>query len=190
MITEYPSKERIYGYNPTTGESEPIWKDNATGSIVQIEIPHAAIHFGKYFSDTGKLTIANGASFDHLLITPAPGGKLVHLRLFLFAATSAPIYHYLYEDATVSANGTAHSGENFNRNFSSATLGLYHAPTVTTTGTLIHTSGIIGTKQSGGAGETSGTEWVLKQNSKYLSRLTNNSGGSADLIYVIEWYEL
>src|SRR3990172_4423887 len=137
MIEQYPKTDLIYGKNPASGVSEEIWKDVFTGAIVQIEIPHAAIHLGKYFVHTGVSTISNGASFDHLIIPPSAGGKFIHLRVFLFDTTSAPLVATLYEDTTVSANGTSHAGHNFNRNFDGATLALYHGPTITALGTEI-----------------------------------------------------
>lgn len=188
--TEFPETTKIFGQNSSTGAREAIWKDTLSGALVDIEIPHAAIHLGKYFSHSGLITLANGASYDHLLITPGGGGKLIHLRLFVISGTSTPVTHLFYEGTTVSANGTSVPGYNFNRNFSNATLGLYHTPTVTTTGTALHTVQIIGSKQNGGVGETSGTEWVLTTGTTYLSRMTNVSGGSSDLSYLMEWYEL
>lgn len=185
-----PMPVAIQGKNSSTGAHEDVWKDAFTGAIVQIEIPHAAIHIGKYFSHSGIVTVANNASYEHLIRTPAPGGKWIHFRLFLFDTTSAPIRHFLYEDAVVTSAGTVQVGYSFNRNFANATVGLYHTPTLSADGTLIHTAQIAGTKQSGGAGQTSGTEWVLKQGADYLSRITNVSGQSADIGYIAEWYEL
>jgi len=180
----------IQGINPLSGATEAIWKDAYTGAIAQIDIAHAAIHLGKYFSHSGVVSVLNGASYDHLIITPDVGGKYIHFRLFLFDTTNAPILHQLYEDATVSNNGTVITGLNFNRTLPNATLGVYHTPTVTGTGTIIHTAQVTGSKQNGGAGQTSGTEWILKQGAKYLSRVTNNSGLTASVGYVAEWYEL
>jgi hypothetical protein len=176
--------------NSSTGAGEEIWKDAYTGSIVQIDIAHAAIHLGKYFSHSGIVNVANGASFNHLFIPPSPGGKFIHLRLFILTSSAAPIEHRLFEGTTVSANGTAQTGYNFNRNHANATMPLYHTPTITADGTAIHTNLTSGSKQAGGAGETSGTEWVLVQGTTYMSRITNVSGAAADVGYTMEWYEL
>ena len=187
-----PIPSLAMGENPLTGVPENIWKDAYTGSIVQIDIPHAAIHIGKYFSHSGIVSVpgTGTTTYDHLIVTPSLGGAYVHLRVFVISSSSAPVEHRLYEGTTTSANGTAQIGFNFNRNYPNATLGLYHSPTITGLGTLIHTSNVVGTKQTGGAGETSGTEWVLLQGTKYLSRITNTSGSTASIGYLMEWYEL
>lgn len=183
-------RSQIHGLNPNSGNVEEIWKDAFTGSIVQIEIPHAAIHLGKYFSHSGVITLGNGETYNHLIKTPAPGGKYIHFRMFSFASTSAPVVHRFYESPTVIAEGTSQTGLNFNRNHSNATLGLYHAPTLSANGTLLDTKVAVGTIGAGGLGQTSGTEWVLLQGAYYLSSVTNDSGDSADIGYTAEWYEL
>lgn len=193
MQTEYPAKYRIYGSNPSTGEDEAIWKDPYTGAIVEIDIAHEAIHLGKYFSHSGIISgLANNASYDHLFVTPSVGGAHIHLRIFLINASSAPVSLYFYENTTTSNNGTAQVGYNFNRNSANATIGLYHTPTITGVGTLINTVYIAAPTAgiNSGVGQTSGTEWVLKQGAKYLSRITNNSGSSSNIGYIVEWYEL
>lgn len=189
-VTYYRQQTGVCGQNSLSGASEEIWKDAYTGSIVQIEIPHAAIHLGRYFSYSGVVTVANNASYDHLIRTPAPGGKAIHLRLFLFNADNAPISHTLYEEPTITDAGTLQIGRNFNRNYANATVEMRTAPTVTTPGAMLHTIRVVGSKQAGGAGHTSGTEWVLKPGTDYLSRVTNLSGVSTDIDYIAEWYEL
>ncbi len=181
---------KMFGTNSSTGATEAIWKDPFTGAVVNIDIPHEAIHIGKYFSYSAKIAIANTASYDHLLVIPSAGGKFIHLRLFLISGDSTPLDLILYEGTTVTANGTLQTGYNFNRNFSNSTLSVYTSPTVTTTGTQINIAMIIGSKQNGGVGESSGTEWVLLPSTNYLVRITNNSGGASNVSVRVEWYEL
>lgn len=182
----------LFGENPITLLDEQIWKDVFTGALVQIEISHEAIHLGRYFQHSNVVSVANGANSDWLLITPdiSIGGPYVHLRLFQFDASGAPISFKLYEDTTTSANGTAQSTYNFNRNYTDGVLGVYLTPTIITLGTQLVSGQISGTKQAGGSGQTSGTEWVLKSNTKYLIRLTNSSGSVASIGFNLEWYEL
>lgn len=33
-------------------------------------------------------------------------------------------------------------------------------------------------------------EWILASGTSYLSRITNNSGGSVNIGYTIDWYEM
>ena len=188
--TNATQKTQIFWLNPNNLEVEEIWKDAISWSIVQIEISHAAIHLGKYFSHSWLESIANGASFDHLIVTPSLWWKMIHLRVFLFDTTSAPIQHTLYEDGVVSNNWTQIVWQNFNRNWANATMWLYHTPTITTIGNEINTTQITWTKQIWWSWQTSWTEWVLKEGSNYISRITNNSWGIASVGYIAEWYEL
>jgi hypothetical protein len=190
MITRYPTRTDIYGKNPSTGASEAIWKDPVVGAMVQIDTAHEAIHLGKYFNHGGTYSVANGATYDHLLRTPAVGGKFIHLRLFTFSSTSAPLFVDFREAPTNTALGSLQTCYNFNRNFSNATLLVYHQPTITALGTKLNGDIVAGTKQSGGNDASSGTEWVLLQGTDYLLRVTNSSGGSADIGFSMEWYEL
>ena len=180
----------ILGQNPVTGEFGFVWKDVYTGGLVTVPIEHAAIHLGIYFSHSGVITLAPGAEFLHLFKTPAAGGKHIHLRTFIFDATSAPLLHRLYEAPTVTAEGTARAGVNFNRNAGASVMGLFHFPTISANGELLGTNLVTGTEVTGGHGASSGTEWPLKPGTYYLSSIRNDSVITTDVAYACEWYEL
>lgn len=167
----------------------PLPVDSATGAVQTIDWEHSRIHSSKAFLVNGKHTIANGASLDILLSNPA--GNYPHLRAATANVTGAPFDVCIYEAPTVSANGTAATARNLNRN-SAATANLlaYTGPTVTGTGTELECSIVPGAKQTGGSGiDNIQMEWVLKANTLYLVRFTNNSGGSEDASIKLFWYE-
>lgn len=184
-----PGRVTICGRNSATGYETPVRVDGYQAALHVIDSRHARIHAGEFFSHTGKQSLTNGASFDHLLVTPA-ADAYVHLNVFGLDCSGAPIEHYLYEGATVSANGSVSTATNQNR--LSATvpdLAIYHTPTVTGTGTQIHYELVPGAKQSGGIGRTEFNEWILASSTNYLSRVTNLSGGTITLGYELLWYE-
>ena len=95
----------------------------------------------------------------------------------------------LFEAPTVSSNGTAMPVINLSRAAGNTSLTVaYHTPTITTDGTLLHTSHLPagGTFFGGGRGGTdgfpNGGEWLLAAGTLYLIRVsfaaaTANVGG-------------
>jgi hypothetical protein len=70
-----------------------------------------------------------------------------------------------------------------------------HTPTISDLGTqidyaLMPTLSAVGSNVGGVTGPDIGEEWVLKPSTKYLLRLTNNSGGAVDVGFHLFWYEL
>lgn len=167
----------------------PLPVDSISGAVQSIEYEHSRIHSGKGFLFNGKHTVANGASAYHLLDNPA--ASYPHLRVFAVTASSGPMDIEFYEGATTSASGTAVTPVNYNRNSATtAALACYNGPTVTTPGTLLAYMLITGTKHESGSGDSGGqTEWILKPSTKYLAKLTNNSGSSVTYALKLFWYE-
>lgn len=149
---------------------------------------HQAIHSGTLFSHNNSHSIANGASYDHLLITDS---KDCHFRKVSVTATAAPIHAYVYEAPTTSANGSAASVINRNRQSVTAnTALLYEGPTVSATGTEIdYLLLAVAGKEGGGSQESFAEELVLNNATEYLIRVTNNSGSTATVAINFNWYE-
>lgn len=153
----------------------------------------ALIHQGKGFAHYNQHSVANGATLDHLWITPSD--KEIHLREWSVKSSVGPVSIIAYEDTTVSNNGTVEAVGCLSRiqNITSK-LQLYHTPTVTGVGNQLLQDFIGPT--GGGAHVTVGSaasnplEWVLKKNSKYMLRVTNNSGSTADVVIFFYWYEI
>jgi len=170
--------------DPNTGLPRP------DGAVVAISTEHARTHDGKAFMRTQRFTLANGASHDVLL---DPAGAIPHLRMMVLGSTSTPVRAALYEDPTTSANGTLANGLNMNR-LSATVPGMqcYSGPTVSAAGNLLEDGDIVGAakKEGGVASDSAETEWILNLAKKYLLRVTNNSGASADLLLKLFWYEV
>jgi hypothetical protein len=156
-----------------------------------IQEQHRLIHDGMMFHASGRaVDVGVGANYDVLINVPA--GLYPHMQKLLWTLESGPCDLKVYEGATTSADGTTITAFNLNR-ISSITPDLVgtHTPTVTGVGTLIHdryvaTAG----KDTGLVAVTAGEEWILQPDTKYLIRLTNNTGSILDLGFEMSWYEL
>lgn len=94
----------------------------------------------------------------------------------------------VYEGIT-STEGTGITEFNRNRNSATeATCVVVHTPTVSNTGTLLRTKHF-GTGKTAGVETHENDEWVLKQNTKYLIRLTNATTSANYCTLVLNWYE-
>jgi hypothetical protein len=155
------------------------------------------IHDGMFFNASGIVTgIAAGANFDILIQMPA--GTFGHLTLVEYSVESGPVDLKFYEDSTVSATGTLVNVRNHNRvnPTDASNADVYHTPTITDIGTLLHERYI----PASGAGGTSGllvsgedSEWVLGDPvsaKNYVWRLTNNDTGSIRVGFHFNGYEL
>jgi hypothetical protein len=169
--------------------------DQFAHALTVIQEQHRVSHDGFMYHASGKvLALGNGATQDFLMAVPA--GTFPHLQRFSLNTGRGDIDVLVYEATTTSADGSANGEMNVNRNSSNTpdnvlTLG----PTVTGVGTLIHTNWIPPT--GSGVGSAAGVldvqlgeEWILKPSTKYLFRVTNESGGAIDLRYEFVWYEL
>ena len=161
-----------------------------------IQEPHRMSHDGFMFHASGKqLAIANGADADFLMSVPA--GAYPHVQRVRLDTEAGDIDLKMYEGVTTSADGSALPVQNVNRNSSlTPDAAIFGGPTVTDLGTLFHTHWVpptgAGVGSSTGVMDISafGEEWILAPATKYLFRITNNSGGALDLRWEFVWYEI
>ncbi len=151
-------------------------------------------HDGFVHHTSGKQTgIANGASVDFLMVTGAAAPHIQRVELNLEAGD---IDLVMYEGVTTSDDGGALTQYTTNRNSEHQPDAVtYGGPTITDLGTPFHTLWVPPT--SSGVGNSvgvldvnQGEEWILKPNTKYAFRITNNSGGIITLAYEFVWYEV
>ena len=174
---------RIYDIN---GNSLRL--DRSTGGILTIEYDHHEIHAGSHFMFTDSVEL-DAAAIQNYLITTPDTTKWCH---FTFSATGSAITHVEFFKDTDRIGTTLQ--EVFNNNQNSDTVaGLTVHKGVsggTTDGTRIYT---LKSGAAAGASRTPvafnrGNEIVLKQNTKYIMRVT--SGTNDNLTNVeFEWYE-
>ncbi len=151
--------------------------------IIVNTIEHSRIHEGKHFyAYRNELGVGMGTNRDFLLITPNTSTR-IHL---FFDINSTKIFsYYLYEGTTVSANGTAMTALNNERNSANAaSLLVYRAPTITTVGTELLSNNTNALRTF-----SRDEEFVLKQNTLYLLRLTSNDNNN-NIFTELVWYEI
>ena len=170
--------------------------DDLTGAAVAIEELHHMVHEGFVFHGSGKVTGMVDANVDDFLIVTA-ANNIPHVQSFNLSFGSGDIDVQVYEGATASDDGTPESLFNTNRNsLITPDLVMNSAPTITGVGTLIHTGWVvptaagIGQSPEGITAEGTGEEWILKPSTKYLVRITNNSGDTIDYRWEILFYEI
>lgn len=160
--------------------------DASTHALEVIEYEHHEIHSGSSFYVTYTVDLGNGASQDILLVTPDTT-KWAHMVGSVTTESEAHVY--FYEDTTTSNDGTAMTEFNRNRNSgTAATVVATYTPTVTGVGTLIWESHF-GSGRGVGGGARSENEFVLKQNTKYMLRVTNATANANYIAIAINWYE-
>ena len=171
---EYGNITRILGDN--------IFK----GALITIPAEHHEIHCADSYEASLVEVLGNGDTLDVLIIVPNEGltetepglqqdKKQYHFKGNVESELDSTVE--FFEGVAVTDNGTQVDVFNRNRNASPAIyndfLGVYTAPTVTSTGTRLLVKRIGSGKKVGGS-ETRADELILKDNTIYLLRVTNN----------------
>jgi len=169
--------------------------DSLSGASPVISEPHYLGHLGfVYHMDHKSTGLADGSAYD--IFIKGAVGSYPHIHKWRTMTGAGDVDVVLYEGTTVSADGTSISVENTNRNSTNTNaITFFHTPTVTAAGTVIHELWVppssTGTGQShAGANAEQGEEWILKTETDYLIRTTNNSGSTIDLYQEILFYEI
>jgi hypothetical protein len=148
------------------------------------------------FHASGKITGILDAGVQDFLIA-VPAGVFPHMQRFNMSVGGGDVDIVLHEGTTTSADGTVTPTFTTNRN-SAKVAGTVVSidPTVTGVGTVIATQWVpptaagVGQTHDGVSEVNNGEEWIAKPSTKYLLRLTNNSGSTIDLRYEVLWYEI
>lgn len=164
--------------------------DPRVHAMTMIEEEHRMIHDGflSYVS-INLPAIPNLGISDGLIVT---GAIPPHVKRLQVAASLGPISVDFFEDTVVGVQGTPVPVINANRLTSNVSLVTAFAnPTVTTPGTSLGTLLIPGGSIFEGVIGTTGVinELLIKPNSNYLIRLTNNSGATIEGNATLVWYE-
>lgn len=170
--------------------------DQYTGALTVIAETHRMTHEGFVFHADRKVTGLADAGTDDMLIA-VPAATFPHMHRIRINTGKGDIDITLYEGTTTSADGTAVTSFVTNRNSANTPdVVITHTPTVTGVGTAIHSAWIpptatgVGQSAEGVRGAEQGEEWLLKPSTKYLLRVTNNSGSTIDLWVELLWYEI
>ena len=68
------------------------------------------------------------------------------------------------------------------------TTAIYNAPTISAPGTLL-TRRYVGSGKSSGGGTRDNNEFILKQNTAYLLRITEGNVANTNINWELDWYE-
>jgi len=178
----------IRGFRSSDSTAQPIRLDRGTNTLQTIDYAHHEIHAGSHFFYTDSVELASAATQVYLITTPNTT-KWPHL-LFFFDGSAITQWQF-YEGAD--RNGTtAQTVYNNDRNSLTAATTTVHKDVSggTTDGSLIYQykSGAAQGQARSGSDVGNSEEIILKQNTKYLLRVT--SGTAANLTNVrLEWYE-
>lgn len=160
--------------------------DFTTNAVNTVDYAHHEIHGGKHFFVKNWIDLTNGQVLDFLFVT---ADTLAWAHMIVHFNFQAEANVAIYEDTVVSANGTAVTSYNRNRNSANVAGALvYSTPTVTSVGTLLSAYKAGSGKAVGGEARGS-AELVLKQNSQYLIRVTNDTTSNNWFDYLADWYE-
>jgi len=160
-------------------------------ALTVLDEEHSKIHQSKMFNIGARFTIADAAGVLDLLGV-VPAGLFPHFRSMVVSLDGGPFDIDFYEGTTVSALGTELLSYNANRNSAAiASMLVYSGPTVTTPGTLLEPVLAAGTRRTGATGGDGSNEWILKESTNYMIRITNNTGGgsSSRAAANMFWYE-
>lgn len=132
---------------------------------VQIDYEHQKVHEGEYFITYNKNEALGTSNVNFLIVVE----EAIHLRGVIVDVTSGTLEVNLFEDPTISSNGSVLSSTNLNR-FSSKTntATFYKNPTISNFGTEIGKFPIYGDKKVAAVGSETFPEYILRSNKNYL----------------------
>ncbi len=160
--------------------------DATSGKLTAIEYEHSQIHEGNMFTVLEVTDLTNAAVRDILAVSPDTL-KWAHLVWEIEHELETLIQ--FYRGTTYSDIGTEVDSLNRNGNSTNnATTKVYHTPTITDVGTLIGTIQQGDGKKAGGSDRLS-NEFILKQNTSYLIRITNLTASNNLIATKLNWYE-
>lgn len=161
--------------------------DSADQALVVQSAVHSKIHHGGMFSacHLAAAVADNGDVEIHMKVT-----NPMHLREII--GTEGTVHVFLFEGPTVSEDGTEITCYDRNRvSANPPTTEVFHTPTTSADGTELASMVLPGgsKNQATGSLSTGREEWILDAGS-YMLRLTNKSGGAADIAVQLDFYEV
>lgn len=156
------------------------------GALRTVDHVVANLHAGDLFWHSSGNSLATAASAYLLFIT---GAYDVHMVYNTLKTDNAPVAIEFYEAPNVSANGVALPVINKNRSsVITPQSQVFGGPTVVAPGTLLSMDVIYGAnKEASATGMPN--EWLLKANTKYLFKVTNNASQTLNYVGAFAWME-
>lgn len=178
----------LKAYRSSDSTYQPARLDKATNSIQTIDYEHHEVHAGSHFFYTDSVALNDTGTQDYMITTPNTT-KWAHL---VFVASGSAITTVQIYEGSDKNGTTLQTVFNSDRNSATVATVTVHKGTSggTTDGTLIwqRKSGAATQQSRTGMEATRGAEKILKQNTKYIIRIT--SGTNANLTNLaLDWYE-
>lgn len=171
----------------TEGLFVELLADEVANAKIVIETDHERIHRGQGFDFSDYFTgVPTGISY----ILLKPNGASMHLRLFNLHTDDSPVIIEFFKDPTGTADGVELAAP-INRNQYSDIVSpsrFYTGPTVTADGTRLAIDVIDVAKKDTGQNEGIALEWVLRHDTVYLIKVTNNAGTTINQNLHAFWY--
>jgi len=195
------SNQRVFPYmNDEYGNVSEFLGDNIfRGSLIAIEPEHHEIHCGDSYETTHNVSLGNGASLDFLLTVPDWGTvdginsgdnqliKIAHLVGIVESESELEVQ--FWEGPTITTAGTSLTV--VNRNFNSTNtdfLGITQGGSVSADGTNKWGPWRVGSGRSTAGSASRTREFVLKNNTVYLLRITNKTTSSNNVNVEFDYY--
>lgn len=182
---------KINNMTPVTGrmvneQDEVVNVVDNFGSLKTIGIENSAVHAGIAFTYAAAAQItAAGHAYFH----GKTGNIVSHLMSFFVKADAAPVTVEFFEAPTISNDGTPVAAIARNRILNPTPLmQVFAAPTVTADGTQLLIGKILGDKQTVSSANLDG-EWLLKPNTSYIFKVTNNTNQTINVGAGFNWIE-
>jgi hypothetical protein len=169
---------------PFTDNQDSVYPDATIG----IDLGHHRTHDGRGYWYEDVVALGNGASQVYQFNTPTDG-RLMHFGYEISFADGAGLFEmYEASDRTPTTIQTLYNRHRTSTNVTTATL---HkgVSAGTTDGTRLCYR-YIGSGRDAGASAGSSLEYVLKANTKYLIRCTNQITTTNNLSVQFDWYEI
>jgi len=170
------------------GAYRPVQLDDSTHSLVCIEYAHNEIHSGRHFFLRNWVDLTDAGATATFLFRVTDTNRWPH-AIWNISGESEFTFE-LFEDATITDTGTWVNIQNSNRNSgNAATVQAYGDPSYSDIGTLIWAGKIGSGKAVGGVSGRDDDEFIGKQNTDYIFRITKDAAGTHWLEYDFLWYE-
>ena len=181
-------------YVPPEDQLQLSW-DRETNASTIIQVEHRQVHKGLLFSTATKFdSVATGASVYVVMVTPQD--IEVHFKQASISSDGEKFLTEIIEGPAVSG-GTAATAYNRNRgSTNTAQMTIKTAPSSVTGGTTIDIDLLGGGSSPGpkaiaiGTEVAGVTEWLLKENTTYVIKITNNGSSAATCVVKLIWYEV
>jgi len=173
----------------TDGAGAPIIADKS-GGMRSISELQSAVHDGMMFGLSSHGTITAGAS---LILLGVIGTRQVHFDGFKCDISQTPFLIEFFESPTVTTLGTQVATRRRNRaNANVSQMLVYSGGTVSANGALIDDDQLLLVGQGANVLNGTGTiedGWVLKANTTYMIKLTNQASSTTSFNTKFAWHE-